>query len=316
MLTPLKKWTLPFFSLNKSERMGILILGILVIALLVVNVLMTIWVKSPQPASGEAAFRTEIADFFQTQTEIGDSIRIQELQNSGRLDMEIALQKIKPKPFDPNKLPEELWLEMGFSAKQVAAIKKYEAKGGKFYQKEDVKKLYCISDAEYQLIEPYIEIKSPYKTKPARKKAPPKEIGKPALTNTDINTADAQEIETNLQLSSWLAKRVVKYRELLGGYHHPGQLLEVYGMKSSYYENIRNHVVVDTTRTTKIDINQVDFKELLRHPYFEYETTKTIINARKKAGGFGSLDDLRQHCVLSDSVFQKISPYIQVTPKQ
>jgi len=294
--------------------MGILLLAIMVVVLLLVNTFMPMVVANRQQPPEDSEFQNEIQAFLREQTKIGDSIRIQELQNSGRLDMELALQKIKPQTFDPNKLPEELWLEMGFSAKQVAAIKNYEAKGGKFYQKEDVKKLYCISEAEYQIIEPFIQIKSPYKTKPARKKAYVKKEVKPSLKTTEINSANAGEIETNLQLNSWLANRMVKYRELLGGYQSSSQLLEVYGMKASNYETIQNYVSIDTTLTTKIDINQVEFKQLLRHPYFEYETTKAIINARKKAGGFSSLEDMRQHCMLSDSVFQKISPYIKVIP--
>ncbi len=296
--------------------MGILILVIMVILLLLANLFMPMIVMNRPQLLEDKGFQNEIQVFKQTQTEIGDSIRIQALQNSGRLDMELASQKIKPQTFDPNKLPEELWLEMGFSAKQVTSIKKYEAKGGKFYQKEDVKKLYCISEAEYQIIEPYIQIKSPYKTKPARKKTPAKKKEKPSLIITEINTADAQEIETNLQLSSWLAKRMVKYRELLGGYQNSKQLMEVYGMKASKYETILNYVTIDTTLTTKIDVNKVEFKQLLRHPYFEYETTKTIINARKKAGGFSSLEDVKQNCMLPDSLFHKISPYIKITPKQ
>ncbi|QEK50469.1 hypothetical protein FYC62_01375 [Pedobacter aquae] len=42
--------------------------------------------------------------------------------------------------FNPNHLPVEDWIKLGLSEKQAHSIKKYEAKGGKFYKKEDVKK--------------------------------------------------------------------------------------------------------------------------------------------------------------------------------
>src|SRR5690606_10593866 len=61
--------------------------------------------------------------------------------------------------FDPNNLPAEEWRKMGFSENQVKVIKNYEAKGGKFYTKKDVAKIYSISDEEYARIEPYIRIK-------------------------------------------------------------------------------------------------------------------------------------------------------------
>src|SRR5690606_4677327 len=61
--------------------------------------------------------------------------------------------------FDPNGLPEADWQRLGFSARQIAVIKNYEAKGGRFYKKEDVAKIYSISKKDYERIAPYIVIK-------------------------------------------------------------------------------------------------------------------------------------------------------------
>ena len=58
--------------------------------------------------------------------------------------------------------------KMGFTPKQAKSIKNYEAKGGKFRNKADVKKMYAISDIEYQIIEPYILI--PEEEKPRKQK--------------------------------------------------------------------------------------------------------------------------------------------------
>src|SRR5271166_2785524 len=61
-------------------------------------------------------------------------------------------------PFNPNNLTVQQWQQLGLSEHQANVIKHYEAKGGKFYSKEDVKKIYAITDDDYKRLEPYIKI--------------------------------------------------------------------------------------------------------------------------------------------------------------
>src|SRR5476649_520350 len=60
--------------------------------------------------------------------------------------------------FDPNNLPDEQWKQLGLSERQVSIIKHFEAKGGHFYKKEDVQKIYGITADDYKRLEPYISI--------------------------------------------------------------------------------------------------------------------------------------------------------------
>ena len=103
-------------------------------------------------------FQKEIESFRQQQQQISDSINIDNLQNRGELTPGLAREKLHPFLFNPNDLPEESWKKMGLTDKQIRIIKNYEAKGGRFYRKEDLKKMYCISDAEYQVLMPFIRI--------------------------------------------------------------------------------------------------------------------------------------------------------------
>lgn len=311
MFNKFKQGILPFFSLNKSEQRGIFILAIFIVALIIINLLMPMLISNHQN-NEFIKFTEDFQLFKQNQQIIRDSMSILEMQNSGQLEREFALQKIKPIAFDPNKLPEEVWLAMGFTSTQVAKIKNYEAKGGKFYRKEDVKKLYCISEAEYQIIEPYIQIKSPYQTTPERKTRKRVKAETKQLTPTNLNNANAKAIEKNLNLNPWLASRIVDYRNLLGGYRQAEQLLEVYGMKPETFQKILPFIIIDEKPQTKLNINNISFKDLLRHPYFDYESTKAIINARKKIGGFQSLDELKQIPAISDSLFNRVLPYIGI----
>src|SRR5580698_1901274 len=47
-------------------------------------------------------------------------------------------------PFNPNNLSVQQWEQLGLSERQANVIKHYEAKGGRFYDKEDVKKIYAL----------------------------------------------------------------------------------------------------------------------------------------------------------------------------
>lgn len=61
--------------------------------------------------------------------------------------------------FNPNEIDQATWERLGFSEKQALSIIKYREKGAYFYKKEDLKKLYVVSDSLYEVLEPYIYIK-------------------------------------------------------------------------------------------------------------------------------------------------------------
>ncbi len=311
MLNQIKKWLLPFFSLNKSEQRGVLFLSLIIVLIVVVNFLMPFFV-SPEKDQNNAEFKREVSLFKQAQQKMKDSMEVIKLQNSGQISIEIARQKIRPKAFDPNKLPEEEWLAMGFTPNQVSTIKKYEAKGGKFNRKEDVKKLYSISEAEYNIIEPYIIIKSEFKSTPGKSNKKASKSAKHTFLVTDINVENAETIEKNLDINPWLANRITDYRELIGGYYAANQLKEVYGMKPEIFEAIEPWVSFDTNYLKKIDLNKVAFKELLKHPYMDFESTKAIVGTRDKIKSFQSLDDVSIIEGINDTILLKMLPYFEI----
>ena len=154
MLRKPKSWLRAFFTLNKGEQRGILILSFCIVLVLIVNLFIPVFIEDTP--SDISQFKQNIAAFRKIQQGLSDSIRIERLQNRGELDLALAEQKLKPFPFDPNGLPAELWKKIGLTDKQIKSIKNYESKSGRFRRKEDLKKMYAISDVEYQVLEPYI----------------------------------------------------------------------------------------------------------------------------------------------------------------
>ncbi len=316
MLKKLRQLFRAFFTLNKGEQRAIIIVLFLVLLVTLVNLMLPGFI--PRSTTDFSKFISDIEVFRQEQQSIFDSVQIERLQSRGELDLVLARQKLRPFKFDPNDLPEELWKQLGLTAKQIKVIKNYESKGGSFIRKEDFKRIYCISDAEYQVLEPYIKIKSRFKTmtdsplEETRIRAYKSRRKKPVYKIVELNTSDTSELVNSLNLPLWLAKRLINYRELLGGYSYANQLSEVYGFDSNRMKIVHNYVVVDPTQVRKLDLNQSSFKELLRHPYISYEITKEIVNYRFERGGFSSLDELVDHELISESLFIKLKPYLSI----
>ena len=309
LLHKLKRLTRDFFSLSKAEQYGIIILVSLILFFTILYLILPLVVTNKVYDNSEII--AQIQTFQKEQKDVRDSLEIEKIQSSGQLSEALANVRLHPFPFDPNKLPRELWQKLGLTKRQIDVIKNYEAKGGKFYSKQDLKKLYSVSEAEYNVLEPYITIKPSFSTK-GDEIIGKRKTTRHALVATEINSADANRLKNALDLPYWLGKRVVAYRTKMGGFYDKKQLLEVYGMKLKYFDRIKWYVVVDTSRLQKICINQVGFKQLLRHPYCNYQLTKKIFNARQKVGGtFSSINQVREITV-SDSLGLKLQHYLYI----
>ena len=287
-----------------------------IVLVLIVNLFIPVYIEDTP--SDVSQFKQNIAAFRKIQQGLSDSIRIEKLQNRGELDLTLAEQKLRPFPFDPNGLPAELWKKIGLTDKQIKSIKNYESKSGRFRRKEDLKKMYAISDVEYQVLEPYIRIKSPFKTQPSsrlvieKRRIEANKRKQPKYQITEINSADTAELKEKLHLPGWLASRVLKYRKLLGGFYTAGQLLEVYGFDSTRFEKTTNYVVTDPSLITKLNINTATFKQFVRHPYLSYELTREIVNQRIEKGSFISTEELLNDEILSESLYLKLKSYLTI----
>ena len=79
-----------------------------------------------------------------------------------------------------------------------------------------------------------------------------------------------------------MASRIHRYRSRLGGFVSMEQLYEIRGMDTARFEAIKPYIILEANEITKINVNQDEFKALLRHPYLEYEQVKAIVNQRNR----------------------------------
>lgn len=126
----------------------------------------------------------------------------------------------------------------------------------------------------------------------------------------EINSADSAELDELPGIGLVFAKRIIKYREMLGGYVHASQLREVYGMDSVRFSGFVKLIRIDTSGIRKLDLNRATFKELLAHPYLEYDQVKEIVRYRDKKGQLTSPGQLWSAGIIADSLKGRLSHYL------
>jgi len=299
MSAKLNSWLRTFFTLNKSEQRGIIVLVVLIVLIGLLNILLPLIL--PKAKSDFSTHQEKIDEFLTEQKRLSDSADKSRLKPF-ESDYDAAKKKLTPRIFDPNNLSVEDWRSLGFTDDQIRTIKNYEEKGGTFRRREDLKKIFTISEYEYEVIEPYIVI--------------PNEDNTISLSSVELNSCSSNELIKSLQLSQSLAERTVKFRELLGGFHDKEQMKEVYGLSNETYEIISEYLSVNIDLIRKIDINNIEFKELIAHPYFDYQLTKSIIDVRNKIGKFDNIVDLKRIEGISDSTYNKVSYYLYIRPEK
>jgi competence protein ComEA len=141
-----------YFNFSKRELNGILMLCLLTAFVLVLPSVIN---KFSKPDI------YKFDDFDQEMKQFLASAKRTDLHKSYKTREKIEERELHPSYFyfDPNSLPDNGWRKLGLSAGQIRVIKNFESKGGRFYQKQDLKKIYSLSKEEYDLLEPYIRIK-------------------------------------------------------------------------------------------------------------------------------------------------------------
>ena len=301
----MKKKREKVFLLTGEQWLGLLVLGMIIAGTMV-------GMKYLQPADEptilvEDSVKTDFKDYQVKQ----DSLYKAKWKKTYKRDT-IA---IRMQMFDPNTVDSLTLLHLGFKPWQAKNMLKYRAKGGKYRKKEDLKKLYGMTDSMYLALAPYIYIKDSIVVDSARidsvrmDSLPKwKSIKKDTILN--LRTADTTELKLIRGIGSYRAKMIVRYREQLGGYAQVEQIMEARGMDKVIADSILPHFYIDSVVVNKIPINHIRPEVLQRHPYLNFEQAKAIYEYRRKHIRIKSAEELNKIKGLSPTDIEKISIYL------
>jgi competence protein ComEA len=168
--------------------------------------------------------------------------------------------------FDPNTVSYNELIKLGLSERTAATFIKFRNKGFVFKEVSDLKKIYGLNERTFAALEPYVVIKhqsNQNKTVDAKNNP----VARTNIKKIELNTADSIMLVELKGVGPAYAKRILKYRSLLGGFTKTEQIKEVYGMTNELFELICSQITINSNAISKFNINSIDFKTLNKHPY-------------------------------------------------
>ena len=295
-----KSFVRDYFTLTSRERKGAFVLA-LIICIQILVIIYKSYLYPPDPLDLKS-YQPKILQFEN---------RIAENQYANEKKTNAFHDKYKEKnsavtlkDFNPNTITDTEWMQLGLSEKQTRIVRNYLQKGGVFRTKESLSKIYGVSPQLFARLEPYIQIPKIKNndTKNYVKETPAKRVNK----KINLNTADTLELQGLPLIGPGRARMIYKYREALGGFHHIGQLFEVFTMDSATIERITPLIEIDTTQIRKLNINA----DSLKHPYLSKQIVNVIRAYRKQHGAISGLNQLRQISLMENEMYSKLVPYL------
>jgi DNA uptake protein ComE-like DNA-binding protein len=216
---------------------------------------------------------------------------------------------------------------MGVPSKVASNWMKYLQKGGRFKNKEELKKIFGMTSSLFEHLNSSIVIKPSNVRDPKVKESvlagrsnagiksdtierkiyekPVKELD----VVLELNSSDSIQLLEVKGIGPVFASRIIRFRNLLGGYCSVSQLKEVYGMKPEHFETVSQFFTVDPSTIKTFNINFSTIQELGRHPYIGFKTARKILKLRDQKGKFNSSTDLMT--VVAADTLLKLSPYLR-----
>lgn len=255
-------------------------------------------------------------------------------------------REVRLAPFDPNLADSTQLLALGLQPWQVRNILRYRAKGGVFRQPSDFARVYGLTVKQYRDLEPYIRISPDFRPAadvygkpPRRQHHQSKEYAErmggssndmawerttddatPAYSrdtvrfpiklkvgeHIDLNLADTTALKKVPGIGSYYARKVVAYRERLGGFFSTNQLMEIEG----FPEEATAFFILQPSDVKKLNVNQLSLAQLRKHPYINFYMAKAITDRVRLKGPLHSLDELSLLPDFTPEVIARLAPYV------
>ncbi len=279
-----------FLHFHKNQRQGILIFSLLLFGAFAGPNYYQQYVSSAAPNLSWIALEFQESD-----------LRPQPSQGSNQKTRKDSLFA-----FDPNKVDVEQMRLLGFTNRIAKTIVNYRAKGGRFYKSKDMLKIYGMDTAFYFRLEPFIQLERPLKRNYKKYASQTRTKKQQSLA---INSASAEEWQKLRGIGPVLSKRIVKFRDRLGGFHQVDQVGQTYGLPDSTFLQIRPQLTCSGV-VTPIDVNRLAAKQLAAHPYLGRKEAQLLTSYRQMHGDYKNFDMLKSIKGVPEGYFDRLKPYL------
>lgn len=300
-----------FLYFSREERRGILVLITGIILVLLAGHIYSFRRRNAQPSEekrrAQAIALEEFERFISSIQEQEKPARTSSYHHGAYEKRTIVLA-----PFDPNRADSGTFCRLGLPAWMARNILRYRDKGGKFRKKEDFKKIYGLTEEQYQTLAPYIYFttEDTVRSTVAQLVLPPTpkdSIYKyPEGTVLDLNLADTTELKKIPGIGSGIARLIVGYRQRLGGFCRIEQLQEI----RIDPHPLQAWFTVAPSAIRRINLNNAGIERLRNHPYINFYQAKAFVEYRKKKGRIRNLKPFALYEEFTESDLERISPYV------
>lgn len=277
------------FWYNKSQRNGILILAALITFIQIFLYFTDELFAPPERANNEDMIREIERKLDSMQSERSEYSRFQNY------------------PFNPNFITDYKGYILGMSPKEIDRLLTFREQGRFVRSAEEFQKVTGISDSLLGRISAHFKFpkfeKTPFRTAADTKNA--------VLKKKDLNRASIEDLKKVRGIGPVLAKRIISYRTLLGGFSFEDQLAEVYNLPEEAIENLqREFEIQEPPRIKRLNINTASFKQILDLPYIDYELTRRIMAFRSEEKIITDLSDLKKIDSFPLDKYDRIAVYL------
>jgi hypothetical protein len=297
------------FWYNKSQRNGIFLLAI---SILIFQAIIVFVDFSSDEIVDE---NTPEVLIFQKQI---DSLRA----------IEIEHRKPKIYPFNPNYITDYKGEKLGMSLAEIDRLLIFRKTNKFINSKKEFQQVTKISDSLLNKIAPYFKfpdwvIKRNQKLEKQNSSLPlTKVVSNEAkqshntkqenkVSTTDINKATITDIQTIKGIDGKLAARIIKYRSKLQGFSFESQLSEVWGLTKVNANNVlAMFKILKKPSIIKANVNTIEFKELLKNPYLDYELCIKIFNFRDEVAELQNISELKNIPGFPLDTYERIVLYL------
>jgi len=280
-----------YLSLTRGERNGFFLLAILLLLLLAGRILIPVIIERPIPdfKESETAFLAFISAMQEAETSDRPEQVSAGMQNGSKYPP--SYSAVQYFHFNPNIIAYKELLTLGLPERVARTLIKYRDSGGEFRSKTDLLKVYGLKVEDYSRLEPYIDIAS----------LPVREVKEQVPISFELNGTDSIKLQEIYGIGPVFARRIIRYRDMLGGFYSREQLKEVYGLREEQYDEIMKHVFIDTSYLRRINLNSVERETLLKHPYLNVYQADAIIAYGEYKGEWKDIHEIKSNVYKKES---------------